>query len=84
MTDDDCPHGINAEWCAICRNSGNVFISAGGQTYQRTANCPGLRHGQMRVERSGGDPAPIVSVPLASDQVGIRSACSVCNPPVRQ
>lgn len=38
MTEENCPHGVNPAWCAICRNSGNVFISAAGLVIDRNGH----------------------------------------------
>ena len=81
---DSCPHGTRAEWCGMCRNQGVVYISAGGDAYHARPDCSALLDGQRYVERRGGTPAPIESVPLASDRAAERSACAVCRPTRRR
>jgi len=76
----ECPHGLEKSFCHTCLHPDHVYVSGGGSAYHRRPDCRAMRHGQDRIERSGGITAAIQRVSQSRAEGMGRRRCARCFP----
>ena len=80
---DQCKHGIPSGFCATCRafSQPPVYLSAGGDTFHRTTQCPAYLEGRRKADRAGFSLYELQRVTrLRALDLG-RVSCLYCYPP---
>ena len=81
---DDVSHVDGTLTCGRCStvlpDQELVWVSGGGNVYHRNKGCASLLEGQVKVERRGGDCAPVLQRTRAWSQAVGRAPCWTCTP----
>jgi hypothetical protein len=84
--EERCKHGFRTGECASCAEvppglPSHVFITTGGDVYHFRRDCIDLVDGQHWVETRGGQPGPILRVPIKHARDVKSGPCAGCTDP---
>jgi hypothetical protein len=74
----ECKHGLDMEYCSICRDPVLVYISGGGDVFHSRRDCPSLESGKQNVLDRGGTLAEVRVTTRSNAEAEGRPPCRTC------
>jgi hypothetical protein len=74
----ECKHGLDPDYCSICRDPQLVYVSGGGEVFHMRRDCPSLESGQQNVLDRGGTLADVNTMTRSNAEADGRPPCRTC------